>query len=738
MTPDVTLTVADYARAEQMLAPYRARRVPTVAPRWLDDGERFHYVADARHVLVEPHKGERRDLFDHDRLAAALSVASGHAVEAGALPLTAVEVDGGDDREPAIRFSAFGQRWRWAGGACTAIDEVPPGPMEVASPDGRRVAFGRDGNVWVRGADGTEIALTDDAEPGLAYGAVNAPMGMRTLLRSLGLGPVFHATWSPDSTRLLVHRLDERGLPDQVLVESSPAGGGRPVEHRLPFPVPGDEAHPTITWHVLDVPTRTRVDARDEPAPMVHGTAIAYTWWTGDVVHRLQQSRDARTLRLRSLDPTTGETATLVDESGTTRVDATPQLGDPTMTRVLGSGEVLWWSQRDGWGHLWLYPADGGPAAQVTSGSWLVRSVLWVDEDRRQVWFTAGGLSDDPYVRQIARIGLDGRGFARLTDDDLDHDAVAPPGGGYIVDRASDSEEPPHAQVLDEDGRVLVELEAPDTEALRAAGWTPPERFRATAADGHTAIFGLLWRPHGFDPARRYPVVEHIYPGPQNFRAGPSFDPVHHGDPEALAALGFAVVAIDGRGTAGRSKAFHDHSYRDLGNAGALDDHVAAIRELGRRHPWLDTDRVGITGQSAGGFAAARALLAHPELYGVGVAVSGNHDDATGLQMWAEHYHGDADLTGLSNPALAANLQGELLLIHGELDEIVPASQTLRLVDALVAADKDVDLLIVPGGDHAILHRRHHLYRRTWDFLVRHLHGSEPPAHRLAPLPLPL
>ncbi|PVY97266.1 S9 family peptidase [Actinomycetospora cinnamomea] len=755
----VTLTDADYARAEQMLAPYRARLVPTVTPEWLGDGERFRYVSGTRHVLADPRKGERRDLFDHEGLAAALSVASGHAVDAEDLPITAVDVDGGDDDEPAVRFSAFGERWRWAEGECSRIEETPPGPMEIPSPDGRRTAFGRDGNVWVRDRDGTEDALTDDAEPGLTYGAANAPMSIRPLLRSLGLPPVFHATWSPDSSKLLVHRLDERGLPDQVLVESSPPGGGRPVAHHLPFPVPGDEAHPTMTWHVFDVPAGTRVDAQAEPAPMVHGTAIAYSWWTGGTVHHLQQTRDARTLRLRSLDPATGATATLVSETGTTRADPTPQLGEPTMTHVLDTGEILWWSQRDGWGHLWLHPGDDqgergdgngngdgdgdgdgdglDAATRVTSGPWLVRSVLWVDQERRQVWFTAGGLCEDPYVRQICRIGLDGAGFTRLTDDDLDHDAVAPPGGGYVVDRASSSATPPRARVLDEDGRVLVELEAPGTDALRAAGWTPPERFRTTAADGRTPIFGLLWRPHGFDPQRRYPVVEHIYGGPQNFRAGPSFDPMHHGDPEALAALGFAVVAVDGRGTAGRSRAFHDHSYRDLGNAGALDDHVAAIRELGRRHPWLDTGRVGITGQSAGGFAAARGLLAHPGFYGVGVAVSGNHDDAFGLQMWAEQYHGDADLTGLSNPALAANLRGRLLLVHGELDEIVLPAQTLRLVDALITADRDVDALIVPGGDHAILHRRHHLYRWTWDYFVRHLHGVEPPTYRLAPLPLP-
>ncbi|GAA4905420.1 dipeptidyl aminopeptidase/acylaminoacyl peptidase [Actinomycetospora succinea] len=727
------LTAADYARAEQMLAPYRARRVPTVTPQWLGDGERFWYVVGGRHVLVDPGKAARTELFDHERVAAALSLETGQAATADALPVVAVEVD-----DLGVRFTALGQRYRWADGALTSIDETSPLPGEIASPDGRRVAFARDGNVWVRDRDGgEEVALTDDAEPGLAYGAANAPMAMGTLLRSFGLGPLFHATWSPDSTRLLVHRLDERGLPEQVLVESVPAGGGRPVEHRLPYPMPGDEAHPTMTWHVLDVAARTRVDGQDAPEPAVHGTAFVYAWWSadGDTVHYLRQSRDARTLHLRRLDPATGATTTLVTETAATRVDATPQLGEPTMTHVLATGEILWWSQRDGWGHLWLYSPDG-EATQVTSGSWQIRGVLRVDEERRQVWFVAGGLHDDPYIRQIARIGLDGTGFVRLTDDDLDHDAVAPPGGGYVVDSASSPSTPPRTRVLDEDGEVLVELEAPGTDALRAEGWTPPERFRATAADGRTPVFGLLWRPHGFDPERPYPVIDHVYPGPQNHRALPAFDSPHQGEPEALAALGFAVVAIDGRGTAGRSKAFHDHSYGDLGNAGALDDHVAAIRELRRRHPWLDTDRVGITGHSAGGFAAARGLLAHPEFYRVAVAVSGNHDDTYGLQMWAEHYHGDADLSSLSTPALAANLQGKLLLIHGELDETVLVSQTYRLADALIAADEDVDMLIVAGGDHAILHRRHHVFRRTWDYFVRHLHGQEPPRYRLAPLPL--
>ena len=740
------LTDADYARAEQLLAPYRARRVPgaRLDPQWEPGGARFRYQVGSRHLVVDPAEGTRRDAFDHDRLAAALSVASGRAVEAATLPIAHPEFDG-----DVLRFTAFDARWEWSEGTCVRIDgDEPPGPRDVVSPDRQWIAFGRDGNIWVRSRDGEEFALTDDAEPHHDYGGMPDPLGFGSLARSFGLGPLFHVLWSPDSTRLLVHRLDQRGLPEQVLVESSPPGGGPPVEHRHRYPMPGDDAQPTMSWAVLDVTTREVVHQQDEPRTLVHPTAISDAWWSGekgDSVHFLHHSRDARTLELRRLDPATGEITTLVTETGRTRVDPTPQLGEPPMVHVLDSGEVLWWSQRDGWGHLYLHSPDGERVEQVTAGPWLVRSVLWVDQDRRQVWFLATGLGGadhddgDPYVRQICRIGLDGTGFTRLTDDDLDHDAVSPPEGGYLLDRASSPAVPPRSAVLGGDAQVLVELESPDAGALEELGWSPPERFRATAADGRTPIWGLLWRPHDLDPDRRYPVIDHIYPGPQVHRTGPSFDVPHGGEPEAFAALGFAVVAVDGRGTAGRSKAFHDHSYGNLGSAGSLDDHVAAVRELGRRHAWLDTDRVGITGHSGGGYAAARALLVHPGFYRVGVALAGNHDPGVCLPMWAEQYHGDLSEDGrraMSNPALAAAMEGKLLLVHGEVDENVLPSQSLRLVDALVAADKDVDLLLVPGGEHTLLLRMHHVTRRTWDYFVRHLHGTEPPAHRLAPFPL--
>lgn len=739
-----TVTDSDYARAEQMLLPHRARLVPgkSLQPNWISEGKRFWYQIGARFVLVDPAHGSRRDAFDHARLAAALSAASGHAVSAADLPISAFEPGEGD----TVRFSAYGSRWEWsdATGQCVGVDDDPPGPGEIQSPDKAWVAFGRDGNIWVRSRDGQqEFALTDDAEPEFEYGGLPDALAARALMRTLGLPPLMHLTWSPDSSRILVQRIDQRGLPELVLVESAPADGGRPVEHRSRYTMPGEEAQAKLTWTVLNVAERTVIRQQSDPTVILHPTAIVYAWWSGEgtAVHYLYQSRDARTLELRRLDPDTGAVSTVISETGTTRVDPTPQLGDPSMVRVLESGEIIWWSQRDGWGHLYLYSADGAQVSQITTGQWPVRSVLWVDEERRQVWFVAGGLVEqDPYVRQLCRIGLDGSGFTRLTDDELDHAAVSPPEGGYLVDLASSPSQPPRSAVLDGDGRALVELESPGTEALRAFGWSPPERFCAIAADGKTPIYGLLWRPHDFDPDQRYPVVEHIYPGPQMYNAGASFDSPHVGHPEPLAALGFAVVVIDGRGTAGRSKAFHDHSYGDLGNAGALDDHIAAIRQLGHRYRWLDTDRVGITGLSAGAFAAARAVLKYPRFYRVAVAVSGNHDNRVNLAMWAEHYHGDVSEDAapeLSNTALAANLTGKLLLIHGELDDNAHHYQTLRLVDALIKADKDFDLILIPGAEHALLGRTHYSYRRTWDYFVRHLHGTEPPGYRLAPLPLP-
>jgi dipeptidyl-peptidase-4 len=292
--------------------------------------------------------------------------------------------------------------------------------------------------------------------------------------------------------------------------------------------------------------------------------------------------------------------------------------------------------------------------------------------------------------------------------------------------------------VRDWSGRVLVELERADVSRLEATGWTAPERFRVTAADGVTDLYGVLYRPRNFDPAGRYPVVDTLYPGPQVTRVAPSFDPGGMGlDAEPLAALGFVVVALDGRGTPGRSKAFHDASVGNLADAGSLADHVAALEQLARTRPWMDLDRVGAFGHSGGGFAAARAMLDHPDVYSVGVALSGSHDARFFNPGFVETYDGADNPTAwarTSNVDLADRLVGKLLLVHGELDDQVHPDHTMRLTDRLVAAGKDFELLLVPGAEHTFLDCLAYVRTRCWDFLVRELLGSQPPAYRPAPI----
>ncbi|MGW7368857.1 prolyl oligopeptidase family serine peptidase [Streptomyces sp. NPDC054841] len=408
--------------------------------------------------------------------------------------------------------------------------------------------------------------------------------------------------------------------------------------------------------------------------------------------------------------------------------------------RTVLADEVLWYSQRDGWGHLYRYDLrTGALLGQVTSGQWAVRKILHVDEAERVVYFTASGLvAEDPYRCTVCRVGLDGSGFAKVTDDELDHVVTLPDTMEYFIDSASTVDTPPVTRVRDWAGRVLVELERADISKLTATGWTPPERFRVKAADGVTDIYGVLYHPRGFDPARRYAVVDNIYPGPQTNRVDPGFGLGGMGlDAEPLAALGFVVVAVDGRGTPGRSKAFHDASYGHLADAGCLADHVAALRQLAETRPWMDLDRVGAFGHSGGGFATVRAMLDFPEVYKAGVALSGSHEARSFSLDFVEAYDGADNPKAwarASNVDLADRLAGKLLLVHGEMDDRVHPDHTLRLADRLIAADKDFELLIVPGAEHTFIDCLAYVRKRGWDFLVRELMGMQPPAYRPAPI----
>ncbi|MBV8933685.1 MAG: DPP IV N-terminal domain-containing protein, partial [Kutzneria sp.] len=583
------LDAAVYQRAERLLRHNRSTLVigGTVVPRWADGGARFWYVqtttAGSHFVLVDPRAGRRGPVFDHDRLAAALSSASGHEVSPRALPFGAIDLT-----TDAVEFGAFCTRWRCRLDSyeCAKVQTRPtPAPEGVVSPDGQLAVFRRGYDLWARSlVEGREWALTTDGHEDYDYGTEPDPatkLGMPSMPAAVA--------WSPDSTRVLVTRTDQRGVRRVHLVDSYPTEGGAPRLLTKRYPYPGDAHVAFSEFLVLDVAAGTSVRAKADPVPTPYFSPIVIgeAWWSADgsTVFYLSHSQDFRTLHLCRFDPVTGEVSTVVTEVGETRVDANQfNQGIPPIVTSLSSGEeVLWYSQRDGWGHLYRYDARSGELlGQVTSGHWAVREILHVDEQHRVVYFLACGLvAANPYRRLVCRVRLDGTEFAVVTDDGLDHVATVSANGDYFLDCASTTDTPPVVTARDWNGRVLVEVDRADITRLVAAGWTPPRPFRTTAADGHTDLYGLLYLPPYFDPTKSYPVIDHPYPGPQTYRVGAEFndqDGLFSCPAEAMAALGFVVMAVDGRGTPGRSKAFHDASYQRLFEAGSMVDHIATLR----------------------------------------------------------------------------------------------------------------------------------------------------------------
>lgn len=689
-------TADNYQAAEQLLrrsaSPGELVIGDKVRPQWIDGGARFWYQvrdgADRQFIVVDPDAGTRTPDFDP-------------------MPFIA-----------------------------------PPGnPLEVPSPDGKVAVSRRGHDLWARSGD-REWALTTDGVEDHGYGYGPDATSYPTLMQKFGLPHMPPAlAWSPDSTKVLAHRTDQRDVRQTHLLESRPADGSAPRVHTQRYAYPGDESMPLAELVVFDVAEGTTVFAQTEPLLMPEFSPLmaGWAWWSEDssAVYFLRRTRDQHTLTLNRMDARTGEVRVVLSETGSNRVGPNQFMYGLPIVRVLES-EVLWFSQRDGWGHLYRYDLHTGQLlGQVTSGQWLVREILHVSDG--VVYFTASGLvAEDPYRRTVCRVALDGTGFAVVTDDSLDHVVTVAPNGRYFVDSASTVDTPPVTVVRDWSGRELVSLEQADITRLLATGWTAPERFCVKAADGLTDIYGVLYKPRGFDPSQSYAVVDSVYPGPQVTRVDPCFDPGGMGmDAEPLAALGFVVVALDGRGTPGRSKAFLDVSYGNLADAGSLEDHVAALQQLAASRPWMDLSRVGIMGHSGGGFAAGRAMLAFPESFHAGVAMSGSHDARHIGLGWAESCDGADNPSAwlrASNAEIADRLEGKLLIVHGELDDTVHVDHALALADALIAAGKDFEMLIVPGAEHLFIDRIAYVRTRCWDFLVRSLMGVEPPAYRPAPI----
>jgi dipeptidyl-peptidase 4 len=731
-----------YERAERFLAPSVNPLVlrADVRPQWLD-GERFWYrnrIADGHEfVIVDPAAGTRERAFDHERLALALREATGVDYDPMDLPIQALRPTE-DGR--GLGFELDRRRWE-----CDVIEYTCPRPASaverienaVLSPDGSRAVFRRDHDLWVRDmATGEERRLTRDGVERYGYATDNE--GWRRSDRPA-------VRWSPDSRSVATYRLDERGVGDMALWEMVE---GRPRLHVWPYALPGDTVVPLYERLIIDV-VDGRVVRLQSPRDhqrtssccgMMRGDAWGDAEWSADSRwHAFTSvSRDYRTATLRLADPRTGAVRDLLTETLEPFFEGSAAgRGGPNWRVLHQRGEFLWTSPRSDWTHMYLYDlATGQQKRALTAGEWNVIDVMHVDEPGGWVYFTGAGreADRDPYFRHLYRVSLAGGEPELLTPEDADHVVTMSPTGAYFVDSYSTVDSPPVTVVRRADGSRILTAEEADVSQLLATGWRPPVPFTALARDGATVIHGIKFLPSDFDESRSYPVINHIYPGPQVGSVGPrTFAASRRGNAQALAELGFVVVQIDALGTPMRSAGFHSYYYGDLADNG-LPDQMAAMRQLAERHPYIDLSRVGIYGHSGGGFATAAALLLHPEFFHVGVSSAGNLDNRTYTYYWGEKWQGPLveledgtdTYTNQSLHLLAENLQGRLLLAYGTMDANVHPNGVQLLVNELIRHNKDFDLVVMPNRGHGFANEPYFV-RKTWDHFVRYLADMEPP-----------
>jgi len=740
------LSSEDYARAERFL-PQNVRKLlfkMEVRPQWIGKTARFWYKLETKvgkeFIWVDPHTNCRKRAFDHHRLAAALSQAMKTAYDPHQLPFEEITFV---DQERAIQFQIGETVWicDLSTYECKRTEgKITPRSDDLCSYDGQWAAFLRNHNLYLRSLTSEkEIALTTDGTLHFDYASYPESDTSWISRKREGIKLPPEAVWSPDSKRLVTHRLDQRKVkPLHLLQHAPPDGTYRPVLHTYRYPFAGDQGLATVEYVILDIERQTQTWVEYETQPVYCETPMAFerVWWSSDSqrVYFVFNERGDRAMRLCETDARTGKTRVILEEQGRTHLDLHPILGARPNVRDLNSGkDIIWFSERDGWAHLYLYDGQSGSLInRITSGNWAVREIKNVDETNQWVYFTAGGKEEkkDPYYRHLYRSQLDASRIELLTPEDADHQVTFSPSGMYFTDTYSRVDLPPVSVLRSSDGKLLRVLEETNLERLLETGWRYPERFCVKARDGITDIYGVMHKPSTFDPDKKYPVIDAIYPGPQAIRTPKSFSDIFQNHDTALAELGFIVISVDGLGTPLRSKAFHDFSYGNLGDAGGLPDHITALRQLSRKYPFLDLSRVGIYGHSGGGYASARAILAYPDFYKVAVSSAGNHDSRGYVSDWLEKYQGlpeENNYTNQSNVHLAENLKGKLLLACGDMDDNVHPAMTLQLVDALIKANKNFDFLLLPNSNHSFRPHREYFYRKRWDYFVRHLLGKEPP-----------
>ena len=748
---NMALTKRDYEKAEGQMGYNTQQYIDrgNVNPNWLP-GDKFWYrvltAKGSEFVVVDPAKGTRTVAFDHQKLAEVLSKAVGRNYTAATLPFQSFNYSSDGN---AILFRADNKQWKYDLQTAALVNDTSRANantnrstggfgrgnrgLEIVSPDGNKAAFIKDYNLWIRDTKTNEQKqLTTDGIKDFGYATDNAgwTSSDRPVLR-----------WSPDSKKIATFKQDQRNVGDMYLATTNI---GHPTLKAWKYPLPGDKDIPMIHRCVINIedakvtlfnipPDPHRASLSDDISSS--GTFDDIDWNPdGSEIAFLSTSRDHKNEKFRIANTATGDVREVFEETVVTQYESGQ--GAINWRYLPKTKEIIWYSERDDWAHLYLYDATTGKLKnQITKGNWVVTRLLKVDEKNRQLYFMVNGTQpENPYFSQLYKIGFDGKNLVLLSPGAGTHQINFSPSENYFIDTWSKPDVPSVSVLRDMNGKQITELEKTDLSRLKATGWKPPIPFSVKAHDGKTDIYGLLFTPTNLDPNRKYPIIDYIYPGPQGGSVSSWNFMASRGDNQSLAELGFVVVAIEGTGNPDRSKSFHDMYWPDM-STNTLPDQVAGIRQLAQRYSYIDTNKIGIWGHSGGGFATGAALLKFPDFFKVGIAESGNHDNRNYEDDWGERYiglltkgpDGKDNYEAQANQTYAKNLKGKLMLATGMMDNNVPPYNTMLLVDALTKANKDYDLVVFPNAAHGYGADSPYMMRRRWDYFVKNLLGKEPP-----------
>ncbi len=698
-----------------------------VNPNWHPDSAGFWYLdQDQRGKTfweVSFEKLKKEPLFDHERLTRLLNDTLSDTLKSGDLPLTGLQYL----KKGLLQFDLKGKKYTLDLQSWQLTQKEPEKPKpenEATSPDGKWVAFTRDYNLYLRSVQSGEVRqLSKSGHKNYEYGSY---YGWGDIMEGEGgeRPARFGVSWSADSRWIQTYICDLRSARKMYLLDWSVDTLYRPRLLSYYRGSPGDTAM------VYMIPVCFEVESGREIHPALprntHINSVDFQWSeTPGQLYADYAERGFQAVHLLKLDLEKNELTPLVSESSATNID------NFEYWPAEKAGKIVFSSERSGWKQLYLIDLATRQLAPLTKGEYFVNDIEHVDETGGWVYFSASGREKgrNPYYQLLYRVSLKGGEPQLLTPEDAAHRVSFSPCGRYFTDNYSTGQMPTVSVIRSaQTGKILLELSRADISGLEALNWRAPEVFTATARDGETIIYGALWKPTHFDPTRKYPIIDNSYTGPHTHVFPDNFPRVLSLNNQALAELGFIVMMVDGLGSSGRSKAFHDHSYKKMGLN--LTDHVLAIRELGRRHAWIDTSRVGIFGHSAGGYDAGHGLLQFPDFYKVGVASSADHDHRMEKAWWPEMYMGwpvDSAYHLQSNITMAGNLKGKLLIVHGGIDENVNPSATFKLAEALVKADKQFDMLILPSQRHGYQGAHGNYFRkRLWNYFVEHLLGAAP------------